>query len=73
MTSVFESAIRILKAIPGLEYVELEQTRAGYMCNTLQPLPAFKREMHRTLLEAAAAAKVDALAGVYHACHLRAV
>ncbi|MDH4150041.1 MAG: (Fe-S)-binding protein [Betaproteobacteria bacterium] len=69
VTGVFESAIRILKAIPGLEYVELEQTRAGYMCNTLQPLPAFKREMHRTLLEAAAAAKVDALAGVYHACH----
>ncbi len=66
---VFESAISILKAIPGLEYVELEQTRAGYMCNTLQPLPAFKREMHRTLLQAAAAAKVDALAGVYHACH----
>ncbi len=66
---VFESAISILKAIPGLDYVALEQTRAGYMCNTLQPLPAFKREMHRTLLEAAAAAKVDALAGVYHACH----
>jgi Fe-S oxidoreductase len=66
---VFESAISILKSIPGLEYVELEQIRAGYMCNTLQPLPAFKREMHRTLLEAAAAAKVDALAGVYHACH----
>lgn len=66
---VCESAIRLLKAIPGLEYVELAQTRVGYMCNTLQPLPAFKREVHRTLLEAAAAAKVDVLAGVYHACH----
>jgi hypothetical protein len=66
---VCESAIKILQAIPGLEYVELEQPQAGYMCNTLQPLPAFKRELHRSLLEAAAAAKVDALAGVYHACH----
>jgi heterodisulfide reductase subunit D len=69
VTGVFESAIRILKAIPGLTFVELEQPQAGYMCNTLQPLPAFKRDLHRGLLEAAAAARVDALAGVYHACH----
>jgi Fe-S oxidoreductase len=66
---VCDAAIRILKAIPGLEYVELAQPQVGYMCNTLQPLPAFKREVHRGILEAAAEAKVDALAGVYHACH----
>ncbi len=69
VAGVCESAIRILKAIPGLEYVELEQPQVGYMCNTLQPLPAFKRDVHRGILEAAAAAGVDALAGVYHACH----
>lgn len=69
LTGVCESAVRILKAIPGLQYVELAQPQVGYMCNTLQPLPAFKREVHRGLLEAAAQAKVDALAGVYHACH----
>jgi Fe-S oxidoreductase len=66
---VCESAIRILQAIPGIQYVELAQPQVGYMCNTLQPLPAFKRDVHRGILEAAAAAKVDALAGVYHACH----
>ena len=66
---VSESAISILRAIPGLEYVELAQPQVGYMCNTLQPLPEFKRDVHRGILEAAAAAKVDALAGVYHACH----
>jgi heterodisulfide reductase subunit D len=66
---VCESAIRILRAIPGLEYVDLAQPRVGYMCNTLRPLPAFKRDLHRGVLEAAAHAKVDALAGVYHACH----
>ena len=66
---VRESAVRLLKAIPGLEFVDLAQPDAGYMCNTLQPLPAFKRELHRGLLEAAGAARVDALAGVYHACH----
>jgi Fe-S oxidoreductase len=69
VAGVCDSAIRILKAIPGLEYVELAQPQVGYMCNTLQPLPAFKREVHRGILEAAAQAKVDALAGVYHACH----
>lgn len=69
VAGVCEAAIRILRAVPGLEYVELAQPQIGYMCNTLQPLPAFKREMHRGLLEAAAQAKVDALAGVYHACH----
>jgi len=69
VAGVCESAIRILRAIPGLEYVELEQPQVGYMCNTLQPLPAFKREVHKGILEAAARARVDALAGVYHACH----
>ena len=69
VAGVCESAIRILHAIPGLQYIELAQPQVGYMCNTLQPLPAFKREVHRGILEAAAAAKVDALAGVYHACH----
>ena len=69
VAGVSESAIAILKAIPGLEYVELEQPQVGYMCNTLQPLPEFKREVHRGILEQAAAEKVDALAGVYHACH----
>lgn len=69
VSGVLESAVRLLKAIPGLDFVELPQPQAGYMCNTLQPLPEFKRDLHRSLLEAAAAAKVDALAGVYHACH----
>ena len=69
LAGVCESVVAILKAIPGLDYVELAQPQVGYMCNTLQPLPAFKREVHQGILEAAAAAKVDALAGVYHACH----
>ncbi len=69
LAGVTESAIRILRAIPGLEYVELEQPQLGYMCNTLAPLPDVKRDLHQRLLDAAAAARVDALAGVYHACH----
>ena len=39
------------------------------MCNTLNPLPEYKREVHRTQLQAAADAGVTTLAGIYHACH----
>jgi hypothetical protein len=64
------AAVRqLLEAIPGLEFVDLQQMPVGYMCNTLRPVPAFKRDLHQHLLEAAAAAQVDVLAGVYHACH----
>ncbi|MGZ8199133.1 MAG: heterodisulfide reductase-related iron-sulfur binding cluster [Burkholderiales bacterium] len=69
VAGVSEAAERILRAIPGVEFVDLEQPRVGYMCNTLQHVPAYKRELHRALLETAAAAGVTTLAGVYHACH----
>src|SRR3990170_1498494 len=39
------------------------------MCNSLAPGPAYKRELHAHELEAAAAAGVDYLVGIYHACH----
>ena len=64
-----EAAQSILRAIPGLDFVDLEQPRVGYMCNKLTPLPAFKQDVHRGQLQAAADAGVDTLAGVYHACH----
>ena len=64
-----EAARAILQAIPGLAFVDLEQPRVGYMCNKLTPLPAFKRDVHQSQLQAAADAGVTALAGIYHACH----
>jgi Fe-S oxidoreductase len=66
---VTESAQAILRAIPGLDFVDLQQPRLGYHCNMLAALPAFKRDAHREQLEAAEAAGVTTLAGVYHACH----
>jgi len=39
------------------------------MCNSLAPVPAYKRELHARELDAAAAAGVDYLVGIYHACH----
>jgi hypothetical protein len=69
VAGVTEGAIKILTAIPGLELVDLEQPRVGYMCNSLAPVPAYKRELHARELHAAAAAGVDYLVGIYHACH----
>jgi Fe-S oxidoreductase len=69
VAGVTEGASKILTAIPGLELVDLEQPRVGYMCNSLAPVPAYKRELHARELDAAAAAGVDYLVGIYHACH----
>jgi heterodisulfide reductase subunit D len=69
VAGVSEAARAILEAIPGLEFVDLAQPRVGYMCNTLNPLADFKREVHRTQLQAAADAGVTTLAGIYHNCH----
>ena len=69
VAGVTEGAIKILTAIPGLELVDLEQPRVGYMCNSLAPVTAYKRALHARELDAAAAAGVDYLVGIYHACH----
>ena len=66
---VTEGVAKILGAIPGVELVDLEQPRVGYMCNSLATVPAYKRELHARELEAATAAGVDCLVGIYHACH----
>lgn len=69
VAGVTEGVLKILGAIPGLEVVDLAQPRVGYMCNSLAPVADYKRELHARELDAAAAAGVDALVGIYHACH----
>jgi hypothetical protein len=64
-----EAAHAILRAVPGLDFVDLEQPRIGYMCNKLAALPAFKQDYHHAQLQAAADTGVTTLAGIYHACH----
>ena len=66
---VTEGVLKILGAIPGLTIVDLAQPRVGYMCNSLAPVPAYKRALHARELQAAEDAGVDALVGIYHACH----
>ena len=69
VAGISAAARALLEAIPGLEFVDLEQPRIGYTCNAFNPLPDYKREMHRTQLQAAADAGVTTLAGIYHNCH----
>ena len=66
---ITEAARAILEEVPGLEFVDLEQPRLGYMCNALNSVPEYKREVHFNQLAAAEAAGVTTLAGIYHACH----
>jgi heterodisulfide reductase subunit D len=66
---VMEAAADILRAVPGIELVDLGQPSPGLMSNYLRALPAYKRELQRNELEAARDARVDALVAVYHADH----
>jgi hypothetical protein len=69
VAGVTDAARTILQAIPDLEFIDLEQPRIGWMCNTLNVVPAYKRQLHQNQLQAAADAGVTTLAGIYHACH----
>jgi Fe-S oxidoreductase len=64
-----EAAEDILRAIPGVELIDLGQPAVGLMSNYFRALPAYRRELQRNELDAAENAGVDALVAVYHADH----
>jgi hypothetical protein len=66
---VMEAAAEILRAIPGLELVDLNQPAVGLMSNALRALPDYKRQLQLDELNAARDAGVDALVAVYHPDH----
>jgi Fe-S oxidoreductase len=66
VTGVVEAAEAILRAVPGVELVDLGQPAVGLQSANLSVLPAHKRELQLRELEAARQAEVDALAVVYH-------
>ena len=66
---VEENVMKILRAVPGLEFVEIEQlSDHGYQCPTLQ-IPEAKAAMREKLFDSARRARVDSLLTVYHSCH----
>jgi heterodisulfide reductase subunit D len=66
---VVEAAIDILRAVPGIEIIDLKQPAVGLQSVDVRSLPAFKRELQRNELQAAADAGIDALVAVYHSDH----
>jgi heterodisulfide reductase subunit D len=66
---VVEAAEDILRAVPGVELVDLGQPAVGLMSNYFRALPALRRELQKNELDAAEGAHIDALVAVYHADH----
>jgi heterodisulfide reductase subunit D len=69
VAGAMEAAAEILRAIPGVELVDLKQPAVGLQSASLGVLPAFKRELQLNELQAARDAGVDALVTVYHSEH----
>jgi len=69
VAGVIEAAEALLRAVPGVELVDLDQPAVGLQSVNLSVLPAYKREVQLKELEAAREAGVDALAAVYHSDH----
>jgi heterodisulfide reductase subunit D len=69
VAGVVEAAEALLRAVPGVELVDLGQPAVGLQSVGLATLPGFKRKLQLDELEAARATGVDALAAVYHSDH----
>jgi heterodisulfide reductase subunit D len=69
IAGAMEAAEQILRAVPGVELVELDQPAVGLQTAAMRALPELRRELQLKELEAARAAGVDALVAVYHSDH----
>jgi heterodisulfide reductase subunit D len=66
---VVAAAEDILRAVPGVELVDLLQPAVGLQSNSLRINPAYRRAAQEAELDAAEAARIDALVAVYHSDH----
>jgi heterodisulfide reductase subunit D len=69
IAGVVDAAADILRAVPGIEIVDLQQPAVGLQANSIRVLPAYRRQLQERELAAAAAAGVDALVALYHSDH----
>ena len=63
---VMAAAEDLLRAVPGVEIVELQQPAVGLQTSSLAALPEYRHELQKRELDAAEAAGIDALVAVYH-------
>jgi Fe-S oxidoreductase len=66
---IMVSVKTVLRAIPGLEVVELDVPVMSTQASHLSVLPQFKEELRQREFAAAAAAGVTTIASIFHACH----
>jgi hypothetical protein len=64
-----DAATDILRAVPGVTLVDLNQPAVGLQSVNLAVLPAYRRELELSELEAAREAGIEALVAVYHSDH----
>jgi len=69
VAGAMEAAEALLRAIPGIEIVDLAQPALGLQSVMVSALPKYKRELQQRELDAAQAASIDALVTVYHSDH----
>jgi len=69
VAGVVAAAEDILRAVPGIELVDLDQPAVGLQANNLRVQPALRRQLQERELAAAEAAGIDALVAVYHSDH----
>ena len=69
IAGVVEAAEELLRAVPGIDLVDLDVPAVGLQSVNLATLPKFKAELQLAELEAARRAGVDALVAVYHSDH----
>jgi Fe-S oxidoreductase len=69
VAGVVEAATDILRAVPGVTLVDLDQPAVGLQSVNLAVLPDYRRKLELAELEAARDAGVEALAAVYHSDH----
>jgi|SRR5579872_1856390 len=67
--SVMVAVKKVLRAIPGLEVVELDVPVMSTQASHLSVLPQFKEELRQREFAAAAEAGVTTIASIFHACH----
>ena len=69
LPNVMASIKQVLRAIPGLEVVELDVPILSTQASHLSVLPKFKAELRDREFRAAAEAGVTTFASIFHACH----
>ena len=69
LPNVMAAVKTVLRAIPGLEVVELDVPIVSTQASHLNVLPKFKAELRERELQAAAEAGVTTFASIFHGCH----